>query len=341
MNVLHVDGVTKTYRSFQKEDGLWGSMKALVKRQHLDVHALKSSSFAIRKGEFVGLLGPNGAGKTTLLKILTGLIRPSTGRAIAFGEYDTRDRHPLYLRRIGLVMGQRNQLNPDLPAVDSFRLAQAIYDIDESSYKSRLGECTELFDLGPKLKVPVRKLSLGERMKMEMTLSLLHSPELLYLDEPTIGLDFEASAQIRRFLSEANRKLGVTVVLTSHYTKDIEELCRRVLVINQGQLVFDGDLSRMDERLQGEKIVTLEVQKNAAQNCQDIWERYQIQPTFESKVGSDGQTLRWASPAPQTAEILSHVLNRLTTDTHIHDLNINDRPLEDIFAEIYKTGRNS
>lgn len=337
MTVLRVENVTKTYRSFQKEDGLWGSVKALIKRQHLDVHALKASSFEIAKGEFVGLLGPNGAGKTTLLKILTGLIRPSTGKATAFGSYDTRERHPLYLRRIGLVMGQRNQLNPDLPALDSFRLAQAIYDIDEASYQKRLGECTELFDLAPKLKVPVRKLSLGERMKMEMTLSLLHSPELLYLDEPTIGLDFEASAQIRRFLAEANQNLGVTVILTSHYTKDIEELCRRVIVINQGQMVFDGDLSRMDERLQGEKIVTLELKHDVTNSCEDIWQRYGLKPKQTHEEGSQATSLCWSSPSHQTASILRQVLERLPED-EIQDLRIHDRPLEDVFAEIYRVG---
>ena len=257
--MIKVANLTKTYTTFKKKPGFVGSLKSVFARESVLVEAVKPTSFNISKGEFVGLLGPNGAGKTTILKMLSGLIPPTSGMIKIFGEYSPKDRKAAYLQRIGMVMGQRNQLHPDLPALESFRLAKSIYGIEEQSFKNRMNTCTKLFEIDHKLTVPVRKLSLGERMKMELILALLHGPELLYLDEPTIGLDFSAAKQIRSFLADANKNLGVTILLTSHYIKDIEELCRRVIVINHGQCVYDGQLQGLDKRLLGERIVKLKV----------------------------------------------------------------------------------
>ena len=335
--ILEVQDLSKTYWSFRKEPGLLGAVKALVRRERVPIEAVKHLSFGIERGAFVGLLGPNGAGKTTTLKMLTGLIAPSTGRAIAFGQYDTARRHAGYLRRIGMVMGQRNQLNPDLPAMDSFRLAKAIYGISEQNFDRRLAACTELFAVGPLLTTPVRKLSLGERMKMELILSLLHEPELLFLDEPTIGLDFHAAEQIRDFLGEANRQLGVTVVLTSHYTKDIEALCRRVILINHGTIVFDGPLSGLDSRLMGQRRVTLTFADDLLKTRSATW-LTNFGATLEAAAVAEGSAEHalTASIEPSRVGSLVHGLIGEIGDRAICDLKVSERPLEDVFAELYR-----
>ncbi len=334
---IRLDQITKTYVTFKKNPGFAGTVKNLFRREHVNVAAVKPTTFQIERGEFVGLLGPNGAGKTTLLKIMTGLIPPSSGQTVAFGEYDTSRRAQGYLRRIGMVMGQRNQLHPDLPAHDSFRLAQAIYAIDEHSFKQRLSQALHLFDVEKKLNIPVRKLSLGERMKMELILAILHSPELLFLDEPTIGLDFNAAKQIRNFLAEANRVLGITIVLTSHYTKDIEELCRRVILINAGQLIYDGALSGLDTRLQAERMMTFELTNDTNVNLL----KTQInglkcgQPIIESRP--DGHTLTLVQPLHGVADTVQKIIE-FVGPSAIKDVTISERSLEDIFANLYSQG---
>lgn len=344
--VLVVSGLSKVYMTFKKEAGLLGSVKALVKRVSVPVPAVRDLNFTIRRGEFVGLLGPNGAGKTTTLKMLTGLIAPSSGNAIAFGSFDTAKRPPAYLRRIGMVMGQRNQLNPDLPAMDSFRLAEAIYGLDADKCKKRLDTCLDLFDIRSKVLSPVRKLSLGERMKMELILAILHEPELLFLDEPTIGLDFNAARQIRTFLADANRKLGITVVLTSHYSKDIEELCKRVILINHGQTVYDGSLSGMDERIQGEKTVTVILADDAATATAKAeldramtTEPVRIRIEDEKDgVAPSARSVSFDVAASRASVVLAHVLQAVGPD-RVADIKVGERPLDEIFAEIYQKPR--
>jgi ABC-2 type transport system ATP-binding protein len=347
-SVLTVRGLSKTYVTFKKAPGLWGGIKALVHREKVLVPAVKELDFSIARGEFVGLLGPNGAGKTTTLKMLTGLIRPSAGRAEAFQAFDTARRPSAYLRRIGMVMGQRNQLNPDLPAMDSFRLAQAIYGLDEGAFGRRIDECVELFAIRDKLLTPVRKLSLGERMKMELILAILHEPELLFLDEPTIGLDFNAARQIRAFLAEANRRLGITVVLTSHYTKDIEELCRRVVLINHGRIVYDGALSGMDERLQGQKTVALVLSDAAALGeARAALARLSADPALgvaphppRADAGDEtGVPLALEMRFDVAPRHAAAVVTRLTVavgEARVADVKIAERPLDEIFSEIYR-----
>jgi ABC-2 type transport system ATP-binding protein len=321
--VLAVQDLTKTYRSMKKAPGLAGAVKALVRREHTSVTAVAGLSFAVQRGEFVGLLGPNGAGKTTTLKMLTGLIRPSSGRAVAFGEHDTSARRPAYLRRIGLVMGQRNQLNADLPAIDSFRLAQAIYDLEADRFQARLDLSLDLFGMRALLTTPVRKLSLGERMKMELILALLHEPELLFLDEPTIGLDFNAARHIRGFLAEANRKLGVTVILTSHYAKDIEELCRRVVLINHGRIVYDDSLATLSAKYRTNKYIRL-VGLNGLPG---------------SKLQAYGEILEKQTDSvllKLPTSRLSEVVARLVSHTELADMTIEAVPLEEIISDIFE-----
>jgi ABC-2 type transport system ATP-binding protein len=330
---IEVHQLAKTYKTYRKEAGIKGAIKSFFSREIIPVNAVRPSSFSIKKGEFVGLLGPNGAGKTTMLKMMTGLIPPTSGGCTAFGQFDTAKRPKDYLRRIGMVMGQRNQLHPDLPAIDSFKLSQAIYAIDNEKFQKRLDQCLDLFEIREKLNIPVRKLSLGERMKMELILAILHEPELLFLDEPTIGLDFNAAKQIRSFLAEANRKFKITVILTSHYTKDIEELCRRVILINHGALVYDGSLEGLDDRVQGERLchVTLSTPEVAS----NLRKKVGAESLF-SPIGSTGElNVSFAVPTKQVATATQKIME-WANPHEILDLSIEERGLEDIFAEIYQ-----
>jgi ABC-2 type transport system ATP-binding protein len=265
--------------------------------------------------------------------MLTGLIPPSEGLARAFGEYDVSRRPKRYLERIGMVMGQRNQLNPDLPAMDSFRLAQAIYGVPDDEYQDRLANLLRLFDAHEIAERPVRKLSLGERMQMEMTLSLLHGPELLFLDEPTIGLDFVAAARIRAFLKDINQSMGVTVILTSHYAKDIEELCRRVILINKGSCVYDGSLSGVDERIHG--------QREVAVTCHDMESAMAVRTALLG-AGVDGGavfvepsfTVRFKTTPGALGQIFSVVFSGANA-LRIADVRIAEAELESVFGDIY------
>jgi len=334
-DILKVTDLGKTYKSFRKEPGLRGAFKALVNREIKQIEAVRPISFTIKKGEFVGLLGPNGAGKTTILKMLTGLITPSCGSAVAFGTHNTSERSPEYLERVGLVMGQRNQLNPDLPAIDSFKLSQAIYGVSKENFDSILASCTEMFQNKDLIEKPVRKLSLGERMQMELTLSLLHRPEILFLDEPTIGLDFVAAEKIRRFLAKINQEFGVTIILTSHYTKDIEQLCKRVILINRGTKVYDGPLRLVDERIQGQRDVSIVLRTDP--DCDPLIGAIE---TFTDKFkiersADDHFTLTLNATPRAVPEILKSIFQHIKTHD-IHDIKIADTSLEEVFSDIYR-----
>src|SRR5579872_1292035 len=257
MPIIEVRGLTKTYRVFQKMPGLLGSLRGLFNRQYKLVHAVADVSFTIEPGEMVAFLGPNGAGKTTTLKMLSGLIFPTRGTAQVLG-FTPWERPDAFRRRFSLVMGQKNQLWWDLPAGDSFQLHREIYSLPTDSFNRTLGELTELFGVEKLTRQPVRELSLGERMKMELIAALLHEPQLLLLDEPTIGLDVIAQVAITRCLKEYNRSRGVTMLLTSHYMRDVEALCDRVLVIAHGRVVYDGALAGITERFGRHKLVRLQ-----------------------------------------------------------------------------------
>ena len=337
---FEVHSLSKTYKTFKKQAGVVGALNSFFRRETIPVSAVKPTSFVIRKGEFVGLLGPNGAGKTTMLKMMTGLIPPTSGTCLAFGQYDTSRRSKHYLRRIGMVMGQRNQLHPDLPAIDSFRLSQAIYDIPEERFKTRLDKCLSLFEINEKLQIPVRKLSLGERMKMELILAILHEPELLFLDEPTIGLDFNAARQIRDFLSEANRKFGITIILTSHYIKDIEERCRRVILVNHGVTIYDGHLDGLDDRIQGERQFNVLTTDPASSANLTEWLQQTVGVNLVKSDTQDACSVNFSVTSRHAPEVAMKLFD-IVPPPCIRDLTIGERSLEDVFAEIYRRAPDS
>src|SRR5947207_8037504 len=247
MPIIEAVGLSKTYRVYQKKEGLFGALRGLFYREYKEVKAVENVKFTIEPGEIVGFLGPNGAGKTTTLKMLAGLIYPTSGTATVLG-HTPWEREDAFRRSFALVMGQKNQLWWDLPAADSFQLHREIYSIPEAEFKQTLGELTELLGVEALTRQAVRELSLGERMKMELIAALLHRPQLLLLDEPTIGLDVVAQVKIQECLKEYHARRGVTMLLTSHYMRDVEALCRRVLVIARGKLIYDGDLEGLSEQ---------------------------------------------------------------------------------------------
>lgn len=253
---IEVGGLTKVFRTYKKQPGLMGAVRGLWHREYSEMRAVDSVSFRIEEGEFVGFLGPNGAGKTTMLKMLSGLVQPSNGeaRVLGFTPWERKDEMK---RQFALLMGQKNALWWDLPARESLELNRVIYGIERSRFSAVVEELTVLLDVGDKLDVMVRELSLGERMKMELIAALLHSPRVLFLDEPTIGLDVTSQKKVREFLNRHNRKAGVTTLLTSHYMGDIEELCQRVIIIDHGKLFFDGPLSSIVDRFSAHKVLHL------------------------------------------------------------------------------------
>ena len=244
MPIIEVKNLSKTYEYYKKQAGLWNSVKSLFHREKLFTKAVKKVSFSIDEGELVGFLGPNGAGKTTTLKMLSGILYPTSGEATVLG-YTPWKRQSAFQKQFALVMGQKNQLWWDLPAMESFLLNKEIYEVPEKQFRATLDELTTLLDIEKLLDVPVRKLSLGERMKCELVAALLHSPKVLFLDEPTIGLDVVSQHNIRQFLKSYNKEKKTTIILTSHYMEDVEALCERVVIVNHGIIMYDGALQKL------------------------------------------------------------------------------------------------
>src|SRR5579859_7414764 len=263
MPVIEVNGLTKAFRTYKKQPGFSGAVKGLFHRQYEQTLAVNDVRFTIEPGELVGFLGPNGAGKTTTLKMLAGLLYPTAGEARVLGHVPWR-REPEFLRNISLVMGNRNQLSWDIPAMDSYLVNQAIYQIPERQFRETLDELVTMLDLADLLKKPVRGLSLGERMKCELAASLLHRPAVLFLDEPTLGVDVTMQGRIRQFVQEHNQRHGATILLTSHYMADVTALCKRVIVIHKGRLLYDGDLTALTDRIAPFKLVRLDLESAEA-----------------------------------------------------------------------------
>ena len=256
MAVIRVEHLKKEFEYYKKGTGLQGSLHNLFHREMLKKEAVKDISFSVERGEMIGLLGPNGAGKTTTLKMLSGILFPTAGEVEVDG-YIPWERTNAFKRRFSIVMGQKNQLWWDLPASDSFYLNKCIFDVPDGEYRRTVEELSELLDVKDLMNVQVRRLSLGERMKMEILAALIHRPDILFLDEPTIGLDILSQQKIRDFLKTYNEQTKTTVILTSHYMRDIEELCRRAVIINQGQLVYDGTLADINHRMGDRKLLSL------------------------------------------------------------------------------------
>jgi len=324
MPIIDVRGLTKTYRVYQKRPGLFGAIQGLFARQFKEVQAVCEVSFRVEPGEMVAFLGPNGAGKTTTLKMLSGLIYPSAGTALVLG-YTPWERPDAFRRQFSLVMGQKNQLWWDLPAADSFQLHREVYSLEKAQFERTLGELTELFGVQELTKQPVRELSLGERMKMELIASLLHRPRLLLLDEPTIGLDVIAQVAIQRCLREYNATHGVTMLLTSHYMRDVEALCDRVLVITHGRLVHDGPLSAIIERFGAHKLVRLQFAGDSVPEELSAFGPYTATgPVAEMKVERS-----------QVATTLANILERFV----VIDVSVQDPPLEQVIGRVFEANR--
>src|SRR5262249_6759218 len=321
---IEAAGLTKVYRVFQKKEGLLGAIRGLFQREYKEVRAVDGVSFSIEPGEIVGFLGPNGAGKTTTLKMLSGLIYPTTGTAQVLG-FLPWDRADAFRRRFALVMGQKNQLWWALPAADSFQLHREIYSLPAEAFERTLGELTDLFGVRELTRQPVRELSLGERMKMELIAALLHEPQLLLLDEPTIGLDVVAQVAIQRCLKEYNRSRGVTMLLPSHYMRDVEALCPRVLVIAQGRLIYDGPLAGITERFGRSKLVRLQFAgEEAPAGLGRFGECTCAGPVAELKV-----------ERTRVAEVLAAILDQYT----VIDMSVQDPPLDQVIARVFEEGR--
>jgi ABC-2 type transport system ATP-binding protein len=327
MPIIEAQGLSKTYRVSLKKEGLLGSLRGLVRRKYKEVRAVDGVSFSIEPGEMVAFLGPNGAGKTTTLKMLSGIIYPTAGTARVLG-YVPWERADPFRRQFALVMGQKNQLWWDLPAADSFQLHREIYSLSAADFQRTLGELTEMFNVGQLTGQPVRELSLGERMKMELIAALLHQPRLLLLDEPTIGLDVVAQAAIQRCLKDYNARRGVTMLLTSHYMRDVEALCSRVLVINHGLVIYDGPLSGIREQFGRSKIVKLQF---AGETTPEGLEE------FGEVTSRDGPSVDLDVERSRVAEMLALILDRYT----VVDMSVQDPPLEMMIARVFEQGRVS
>src|SRR5436189_5608519 len=300
MPIIEAHGLSKVYRVFQKKEGLLGAIRGLFRREYKEVRAVEGVSFAIEPGEIIGFLGPNGAGKTTTLKMLSGLIFPTTDTARVLG-FVPWERADAFRRSFSLVMGQKNQLWWDLPAADSFQLHREIYSLPAEQFARTLAELTELFGVAELARQPVRELSLGERMKMELIAALLHQPRLLLLDEPTIGLDVVAQVAIQKCLREYNTVRGVTMLLTSHYMRDVEALCSRVLVITHGQVVYDGPLAGITEQFGRSKLVKLQFAEDVAAAELEC---------FGEVASSEGPVADLRVDRTRVAEVLAAILDR-------------------------------
>jgi len=323
MAVIEVNQLTKTFSTYKKQPGFSGAIRGLFRRQYTQTHAVSDVSFRIEPGELVGFLGPNGAGKTTTLKMLAGLLYPTSGSAKVLG-YTPWERDDGYRRQFALVLGQKNQLWWDLPARESLELNAKIYGIPQDRFERTVGELTELLAVKDKLNVSVRELSLGERMKMELIASLLHQPRILFLDEPTIGLDVISQKTVREFIRRHNAEQKTTILLTSHYMADIQALCERVIIIDHGKIFFDGKLNEIVDRFADFKLVTIQCEK--------------------ANEFSPEQLARYGEITERTAGAITFKVKRdrviptcksLLDDLTVTDIDIQEVPIEDVIRQIF------
>jgi ABC-2 type transport system ATP-binding protein len=325
--IVRVSALTKRYRVARREAGLAAAFASLFHRAYEDVVAVDAVSFDIAQGELVGLLGPNGAGKTTTLKMLAGLLHPTSG-VVEVAGYEPRRRHREFLRSIALVMGQKRQLSWDLPALDTFDLNRVIYDVDRRDFETRLDEFVTLLDLGDVVRKPVRQLSLGERMKCELVAALLHRPRVLFLDEPTIGMDVTMQSRVRSFVREYNARHGATIILTSHYMEDVAALCSRVIVIDGGKVGFDGGIDELRRRVRPHRRVRATLPDGL-----DVATPSQTLQRWGAKIEAGGRIVIDVAPAEVGA-----VMTALLAIEGVRDLEVADAPLEDVMREMFERG---
>jgi ABC-2 type transport system ATP-binding protein len=320
MSAIEAHNLTKVYRTYRKERGLWGSIKGLVRRRHDETRAADKVSFQIDEGEFVGFLGPNGAGKTTVLKMLSGLLNPTSGDARVLGFVPWERRNEMK-RQFSLLMGQKNALWWDLPAQESLELNRAIYGIDRARFNKVVGGLSELLEVQDKMNVMVRELSLGERMKMELISALIHEPRVLFLDEPTIGLDVVSQKRVREFLRIYNEEHRIVTMLTSHYMQDIEELCPRVIIIDHGKIFFDGPLTSIIDRFSGYKILSLTFENQAIRDFSEFGEVIEQTPvSVQLKV-----------PRARVTETCRQLLDACS----VSDINVQELPVEEVIRQLF------
>jgi ABC-2 type transport system ATP-binding protein len=320
--VIKVRQLSKSFEYYKKELGLKNSIKNLFYRQKLTKNAVNGISFEIAEGEMVGFLGPNGAGKTTTLKMLSGILHPTGGTASVLG-FTPWERKKAFKMQFAIVMGQKNQLWWDLPANESLYLNKCIYEIDDQVYKATLAELTELLDVKELLDVQVRRLSLGERMKMELIAALIHKPRLIFLDEPTIGLDLLSQKKIREFFKYYNQQKRATIVLTSHYLQDVEDLCRRAIIINQGRIVYDGDLLKVNSVFAQSKVIKLQLSGQVSQGTLAAFGKVKEHGVFTATL---------EVPRAELKELSKAILDQLP----VVDFNIEDIPVEEGIALLYQ-----
>jgi ABC-2 type transport system ATP-binding protein len=324
MSIIIAENLSKSYPVAVKSPGIKGTITHFFRRTYRSIKAVQDVSFEIAPGEIVGFLGPNGAGKTTTLKMLTGLIHPSSGTVRVAGQVPFQ-RKEAFLQKITLVMGQKQQLIWDLPALDSLKINAAVYNISDKEFQRRVGELTEMLSLEGKLTQPVRKLSLGERMKAELLAALLHHPHVLFLDEPTLGLDVNAQAAVREFLREYNQRYQATVLLTSHYMADITALCQRVLLIHQGRLMYDGSLDGLLERFAPYREVYIEL----------------AQPLPIEKLMTYGDVKLLEGRAVRfmvSREALTRTVSQILADLEVIDLTVTEPPVEEVIGRVFQAG---
>lgn len=321
MPVISVKNLQKYYRIHEKEPGLKGSVKSFFKREYRNAKAVDDISFAIEQGELIGFIGQNGAGKTTTLKVLSGLLYPTGGEVSVLG-YKPWDRKPEFQKQFSLVMGQKNQLWWDLPAIETFNLNKEIYEVPDAQYKKTLDALVELLDVKDILKVQVRKLSLGQRMKCELIAALLHNPKVLFLDEPTIGLDVVMQKTMRDFIKQYNREFNSTIILTSHYMEDVKELCKRIIIIDHGKIYFDGLLQEVIDKYARNKILTVVFEGNIKEkDLEEIGEVKEI----------EGPLAKIVVPRKETAQRSIKLFQKFKVD----DINIEEPPIEAIIREVF------
>jgi ABC-2 type transport system ATP-binding protein len=320
MSTIETHNLTKVYRTYRKESGLRGAIKGLVRRRYDETRAADGVTFQIEEGEFVGFLGPNGAGKTTVLKMLSGLLNPTSGEARVLGFVPWERKNEMK-RQFSLLMGQKNALWWDLPAQESLELNRAIYGIDRERFKKVVGGLSELLEVTDKMNVMVRELSLGERMKMELISALIHEPKILFLDEPTIGLDIVSQKRVREFLRIYNSEHRIVTMLTSHYMQDIAELCDRVLIIDHGKIFFDGPLDDIVDRFSGDKLISL----TFADDAQRDFSR------FGEIVAQTPASVQLKVPRAQVTDTARQLLEAC----NISDINVQEMPIEDVIRSLF------
>ncbi|GMR09376.1 MAG: ATP-binding cassette domain-containing protein [Anaerolineae bacterium] len=321
-SAISARNLSKTYIVHERSGGLRAALRGVFRREKKEVEAVKSISFEIQPGEIIGFLGPNGAGKTTTLKMLSGLLHPTGGQGFVLG-YEPHKREKDFLKQITLVTGQRNQLVWDIPAIDSFEVNQAVYDIDREQFRRTVDEYIELLELQELVRKPVRQLSLGERMKVEIAAALLHRPKVLFLDEPTLGLDVPMQRRIRRFIADYNKQEGATVLLTSHYMSDVQALCKRVIVIHQGEILFDGQLSHLVQQFTGYKEIVVEPKERGI----DLSRYGEI-------MGEDAGRVSFRIPREEVPAVAA----KLLADIPMFDLSVEEPPIEDVIERVFAGG---